>query len=681
MKIRGVRVTGRLRRVHVRKEGAREQIRMTARTRAAAVNSAASGVHIHAGARRQGGIAIYLYRSRGRRGHQCVSNEHFSVPWENVDSGLEARSRKDVGCPSGKMRMDDVSENESFEGGATTPLSGFSSRLLSFYSIFLGFIGSTGCAIILFVVTVVLALSGGPFGNVGLGPSAAATAPTETAAAISIRAPEASREQVPGGSSASAAAAATARNRVRPRPGLTQAAPSGASAESAPSGKVQLFQLLKAELSNSAEAIFDATEQHDVGNVHATLVAEDAETSGRKTAEQQNAEALIEEVFETVEKYYYDARLKGWSSANWRDITDDALKSKPTTMRAAHRCVRRMLARGLSDPYTRFLTPREFTSFIKYDVTGIGLNLVSGEEYARKNNNDKELGGSADAALAEGRGGLFVLGLMKDSAAEVAGISRGDEIVSVDGVACVDGVTPFDVASIIQGDNAQRGSSVDIVVRQRETGELKELKVTRPEKVQTRSPVTWSVEVQGKEKIGYIRVQEMNSLAQRDVKAAVEAFESERASRIVLDLRDNPGGLVSVGVAISELFLPDNSVVVSSQGRHPSSQNVISTTKSPQSSTPLVVLVNGRTASSSEILAAALQDNCRATLVGDRTYGKGLIQSVFENFDGSALVITVGKYVTPAGKDIDKLGIVPDFNYMPSPEKASAKINSCPERL
>ena len=245
-------------------------------------------------------------------------------------------------------------------------------------------------------------------------------------------------------------------------------------------------------------------------------------------------------------------------------------------------------------------------------------------------------------------------------------------------MSCAGGVTPFDVASLIQGDSGQRGSSVEIVVRQRETGELRELRVTRPEKARARSPVSWSMEVQGRDKIGYIRVQEMNSLAQRDVKAAVESLEGERAARIVLDLRDNPGGLVSVGVAISELFLPDNSVVVSSQGRHPSSQNVISTAKAPRSGTPLVVLVNGRTASSSEILAAALQDNCRATLVGDRTYGKGLIQSVFENFDGSALVITVGKYVTPAGKDIDRLGIVPDFNYMPSLERASAKVDACP---
>ena len=94
-------------------------------------------------------------------------------------------------------------------------------------------------------------------------------------------------------------------------------------------------------------------------------------------------------------------------------------------------------------------------------------------------------------------------------------------------------------------------------------------------------------------------------------------------------------------------------------------------------SAPLAVLVDGHTASASEILAGAVQDNCRGVLVGERTYGKGLIQSVYELGDGSGLVLTVGKYLTPAGRDIDLEGIEPDFKAQPSAEAAEAALSAC----
>ena len=449
----------------------------------------------------------------------------------------------------------------------------------------------------------------------------------------------------------------------------------------APRTEVQVLRLLEAELNSGLEALSDGgrggrgddggrgadTQTNGADGSNASIRAPEnaSPSSSAASSEAREAAALIEEVWKTVESFYYDARGQGWSSERWLAIKEDALRSRPETMRAAHRCIRRMLARGLADPYTRFLAPGEFAAYAKYDVTGVGMNLVSGAEYASKTGDEGARGRS---------GGVFVIGLVNGSVAERAGIVRGDEIVSVDGMRCDELTTPFDVSSMIQGDEAQRGSDVRIVARNAESGQERELHVTRPVS-RARLPVTSSLERgQG---IGYVRLREMNALAVRGVKEAVETLEERGASRYVLDLRDNPGGLVPAGVGISELFLPEDSVVVSNQGRHPSAQGVFSTAKPPRTSAPLVVLVNGRTASSSEILAAALHDNCRATLVGDRTFGKGLIQSVFELNDRSGMIITVGRYVSPAGTAIDELGIVPDFSYMPSVEEAKKSIAAC----
>lgn len=117
--------------------------------------------------------------------------------------------------------------------------------------------------------------------------------------------------------------------------------------------------------------------------------------------------------------------------------------------------------------------------------------------------------------------------------------------------------------------------------------------------------------------------------------------------------------------------------VVITEGRQASNGNAIMATGTPLTRIPLTILVNQHTASSSEILAGALKDNCRATLVGDRTYGKGLIQSVYELSDRSGLVLTVARYKTPAMVDIDREGIQPDFRQMPEPEVAAARLKAC----
>ncbi len=137
------------------------------------------------------------------------------------------------------------------------------------------------------------------------------------------------------------------------------------------------------------------------------------------------------------------------------------------------------------------------------------------------------------------------------------------------------------------------------------------------------------------------------------------------------------GGLVSEGLEVARLFLAPNSPIVLTESKAMAAEPPRSGPAPPLTSAPLTVMVNEHTASASEILAGALHDNCRAVLVGGRTYGKGLIQSVYELSDSSGLVITVGKYLTPRRTDIDRSGIMPDFRSQPTAERAAAALDAC----
>lgn len=190
------------------------------------------------------------------------------------------------------------------------------------------------------------------------------------------------------------------------------------------------------------------------------------------------------------------------------------------------------------------------------------------------------------------------------------------------------------------------------------------------------SPVTYKVDKQQGAKLGYIKLSSFNARAQRDVTAAIKALEGKGVEGFVLDLRDNRGGLVSEGLEVARLFLDNGVPIVLTQSRAMSAD--APRAHGPALSTkPLTVLVDDHTASASEILAGALKDNCRAVLVGKQTYGKGLIQSVYELSDGSGLVITVGRYLTPAKVDIDREGIRPNFRAMPSAQHAEQELQAC----
>ena len=221
--------------------------------------------------------------------------------------------------------------------------------------------------------------------------------------------------------------------------------------------------------------------------------------------------------------------------------------------------------------------------------------------------------------------------------------------------------------------NNNKSNTVVVQVRHLD-GSSEDLTLERPSRAPTPSPVSSKIESKG---VGYIRLTSFNARAQRDVATAVRELQNLGAQRLILDIRGNRGGLVSEGVEVARLFLDDGAVVVRTEGARTRASEQLTAPGPALTSQPLAILVDSHTASASEILAGALQDNCRGVLVGRRTYGKGLIQSVYELGDGSGLVLTVGKYLTPAGTNIDLDGIAPDFGAMPGPAVADDAIAAC----
>ncbi|GMH15491.1 hypothetical protein Nepgr_017332 [Nepenthes gracilis] len=364
-------------------------------------------------------------------------------------------------------------------------------------------------------------------------------------------------------------------------------------------------------------------------------------------------EAIVEEAWEIVNESFLDTGRHRWSPESWLQKKEDILSSSIPTREKAHDIIRRMMT-SLGDPYTRYLSPAEFSKMARYDMTGIGINL-------------------REVPDKSGRLKLKVLGLILDGPAHSAGVRQGDEIVSVNGED-VRGKSAFDVSSMLQGPNE---TFVAIEVRRGNCGRIQSINVQR--QLVARTPVFYRLEHKdnGATSFGYIHLKEFNALARKDLVTAIKRLQDLGASYFILDLRDNFGGLVQAGIEIAKLFLNKGDTVIYTVGRDPQSQKAIMAETGPLVTTPVIVLVNGNTASASEIVATALHDNCSAILVGEKTYGKGLIQSVFELHDGSGVVVTIGKYVTPHHLDINGNGIDPDFHNIPSWSEVTKHLSDC----
>ncbi|MBD0266370.1 MAG: S41 family peptidase, partial [Tolypothrix sp. Co-bin9] len=255
-------------------------------------------------------------------------------------------------------------------------------------------------------------------------------------------------------------------------------------------------------------------------------------------------------------------------------------------------------------------------------------------------------------ALNPETGKLEVVAPIAGSPADKAGIRPRDRILKIEGIS-TENLSLDEAATKMRGPS---GSLVTLLIERDGEAET-EIRLTR-DRIAL-NPVVSDLRVSPEgTPIGYLRLTQFNANASAELAHAISSLEKKGADAYILDLRNNPGGLLQSGIEIARLWLDSGTIVytVNRQGI----QGSFEAFGPPLTTDPLVILVNQGTASASEILAGALQDNGRAQLVGETTFGKGLIQSLFELSDGSGLAVTIAKYETPQHRDINKLGIKPD---------------------
>ncbi|WP_375512728.1 carboxyl-terminal processing protease CtpA [uncultured Nostoc sp.] len=338
---------------------------------------------------------------------------------------------------------------------------------------------------------------------------------------------------------------------------------------------------------------------------------------------------LVSEVWRIVNRTYLD---ETFNHQNWAAVRQKVLEKPLTDSNASYAAIGKML-NSLNDPFTRFLDPEQYRSLqvnTSGELTGVGLQI----------------------ALNPESGKLEVVAPIAGSPADKAGIRPRDRILKIEGVS-TENLTLDEAATKMRGPS---GSLVTLLIERDGEAET-EIRLTR-DRIAL-NPVVSDLRVSPEgTPIGYLRLTQFNANASTELAHAISSLEKKGAAAYILDLRNNPGGLLQSGIEIARLWLDSGTIVytVNRQGIQGSFEAF-----GPALTTdPLVILVNQGTASASEILAGALQDNGRAQLVGETTFGKGLIQSLFELSDGSGLAVTIAKYETPQHRDINKLGIKPD---------------------
>ena len=339
---------------------------------------------------------------------------------------------------------------------------------------------------------------------------------------------------------------------------------------------------------------------------------------------------VIDQTWQIVFRDYLDINGK-YKPEQWRSLRRDVLAKSYGSTKEAYEAIRGMLG-SLDDPYTRFLDPREFKEMqidTSGELSGVGIQLSLDKE--TKN--------------------LVVVSPIEGSPASRAGVQPKDVIVAIDGKS-TKGMSTEDAVKLIRG---QAGTSVTLTLKRK--AQTLEVPLTR-ERIELHA-VDHQINTSADGvKVGYIRLKQFNATATKDMRQAVKDLEEKGAQGYVLDLRSNPGGLLMASVEIARQWLNEGTIV--STKTRDGIQDVKRANGRALTTKPMVVLVNEGSASASEILSGALQDNNRAVLVGQKTFGKGLVQSVRGLSDGSGMTVTIAKYLTPSGRDIHKHGIDPD---------------------
>ena len=378
-------------------------------------------------------------------------------------------------------------------------------------------------------------------------------------------------------------------------------------------------------------------------------------SSADELIKQQRDTSVVEEVWNLIDKYYID---RSFNNLNWKDVLRDVLAKAEKSNFENEKSMKLIydMVGSLNDKYTRVLDIDQYAAIQKYDLIGVGVTLMP--------NSNKDIIVGAPP--------------ISKSAGDLAGLQVGDYVTAVNDIP-TRGNTAFDIIDqISENSNAKTitfsimrpgsGSDDDTtsskfdVTMNRQTMEVKD-------------PVQYKITEKRSDGtiVGYLKVSEFNTLVNSSLKNAMLELKKQGATAYVMDLRGNGGGAFQSAVEISSLFLRDRVatyVVDSNQVELPfRTQKLQELVIEPD--VPLVIWLDGGSASASEVLAGSLHDNCRAVTMGDQSFGKGLIQAVYGLKNGAGLVVTVARYVTPNGSEIQGKGITPDIlplgKNMPAP--------------
>ncbi|RZK11152.1 MAG: S41 family peptidase [Flavobacterium sp.] len=310
---------------------------------------------------------------------------------------------------------------------------------------------------------------------------------------------------------------------------------------------------------------------------------------------------IFTELFKTVNMNYVDQTNPG-------EMMDKAIKSMLTDL----------------DPYTTYFNEQDVVKF-KINSTG---------EYT-----------GIGAIITRKEGKVIIKEPYKNYPADKAGLKAGDEIIQIGDVNLID--FKEDASQLLKG---AKNAKIDIKYRRQ--GKVNSTQLILEEVDVKAVPFFGKVD----ETTGYIVLTQFNQKASTETKDALEKLKKDGAKRIILDLRGNPGGLLNEAVNICNLFVPKNEVIVTTKSKIDKHNNTYKTTREPVDlEIPLIVLVDGKSASASEIVAGALQDLDRAVVVGSRSFGKGLVQRPIDLTYGTQVKVTISRYYTPSGRCIQAL--------------------------
>ncbi len=343
-----------------------------------------------------------------------------------------------------------------------------------------------------------------------------------------------------------------------------------------------------------------------------------------------DSKQIVLDAWTLVNEGYYDPEI--FDEIQWKKIRQKTLQKSIDTTEDAYSAIEEML-KPLEDPYTRVLRPKDYellkSSNLGSEINGVGLQL----------------------GVDEINGKIKVISTLAGSPAEDAGIASGFFIEKVDGQSALN-LGLANTASKLRG---EKGSKVLVQISS-DDGEIKEIDLER-RSVDLR-PVRTKRLRDESHTLGYLRITQFSESVPKKIEEALQELKEKEVEGIILDLRNNSGGLVSSGIAVADSFLNEK-LVVETKNRDGIKDSIISE-KNTFFDGPMVTIVNKGTASASEILAGALQDNKRSALIGKQTYGKGLIQSLKSLSEDSGIAITVASYLTPNGNNIQGRGIIPD---------------------